>query len=228
MSTPRQRARERTEAEIRQIAWQRLEQDGAAGLSLRAIARDLGVVSSAIYRYVSSRDELLTMLIVEGYADLADAAESAEARVDPEDFHGRWLAIAHAVRGFAVARPAVWALLYGSPVPGYAAPAERTTAPGVRVVTQIATLVAAAEAAGVLRPAGGGVPADLEPGLEAAAAEVGLEAPSERVALVIVGWSSLIGVVGAEVFGQLGPDGLGAPAALADFSFRALADLVGL
>lgn len=94
----------------------------------------------------------------------------------------------------------------------------------------MATLADAADAAGALRPTGGGgaISADLATGLAAAAAEVSLEAPSERVALVIVGWTSLIGVVSAEVFGQLGPDGLGAPAAFADFSFRALADLVGL
>ncbi len=234
MSTPRQRARQRTEAEIRQLAWRHLEKEGAAALSLRAIARDLGIVSSAIYRYVPSRDDLLTLLIVEGYGDLADVAEQAERRVAADDYRGRWLSVAHAVRDFAVRRPAVWALLYGSPVPGYAAPADRTTEPGLRVVARLAAIVAAADAAGELRPPVGParesvtIPTELLPGLAAAGIEVGIEAPPDRVALAIVGWTGLLGAVSAEIFGQLGPDGLGAPDALAEVTFGTLADLVGL
>ena len=51
--------------------------DGAAALSLRAVARDLGMVSSGIYRYVDSRDELLTRLIVDSYSSLAGAVRAA-------------------------------------------------------------------------------------------------------------------------------------------------------
>ncbi|MDN2500607.1 helix-turn-helix transcriptional regulator, partial [Nocardia nova] len=63
MSTPRSRARARTMDEIVRIGRDHLAVHGAAALSLRAVARDLGVVSSAVYRYVRSRDELLTMLV---------------------------------------------------------------------------------------------------------------------------------------------------------------------
>lgn len=58
------RARSETIAEIKRLARQQMESDGATNLSMRAIARDLGLVSSAIYRYFPSRDELLTALIV--------------------------------------------------------------------------------------------------------------------------------------------------------------------
>ncbi|MBJ7387276.1 MAG: helix-turn-helix transcriptional regulator, partial [Mycolicibacterium sp.] len=66
----RQDARDRIERRIIELARRQLATDGAAGLSVRAIARDLGMVSSAVYRYVASRDDLLTLLIVDAYTDL--------------------------------------------------------------------------------------------------------------------------------------------------------------
>lgn len=140
--TPRQRQHRQTMADILQYAHRQLAAEGSAGLSLRAIARELGLVSSAIYRYVPSRDELLTLLIEESYNAFGDAVEAAEARCRRDDLGRRWLVIGRAVRRWAVANPAEWALLYGSPVPGYHAPAERTTAAGSRVPILILTVLA--------------------------------------------------------------------------------------
>ena len=63
--TPRAQARIETTEQIKRIARQHLAVDGP-DLSLRAVARDLGVVSSAVYRYFASRDDLLTALILDG------------------------------------------------------------------------------------------------------------------------------------------------------------------
>src|SRR5438067_10002972 len=129
-------ARERTRAEItREIlaaARRHLATDGASGLSLRAIARELGMSSSAVYGYVASRDELLTRLIVTAYDALGSAAETQEAAMDRNDLAGRWAAACDAVRGWALANPNEYALIYGTPVPGYIAPAA-TIAPAARV-----------------------------------------------------------------------------------------------
>src|SRR6188768_2046007 len=92
-STPRSRAREQTMRDIVRIGRQHLATDGAAALSLRAVARDLGVVSSAVYRYVESRDELLTLLVVDGYDELGDAVDAAVAKVDRSDHAGRMVAL---------------------------------------------------------------------------------------------------------------------------------------
>src|SRR5260370_20631084 len=120
------RARVRAEMieDIKAIARRHLEPDGA-NLSLRAVARDVGMVSSALYRYFASRDELLTALILDAYNSLADAVEAADASVtDRTRLRDRWLASARAVRSWALTTPAEYPLLYGSPVPGYAAPQE--------------------------------------------------------------------------------------------------------
>ena len=135
------RARVRAEMtdEIKAAARRHLAVDGA-NLSLRAVARDIGMVSSAVYRYFASRDELLTALIIDAYDALGTAAEQAEAAVDRDDLTGRWLALCHAVRDWALERPHEYALIYGSPVPGYQAPRD-TVAPAVRVALLIGAIV---------------------------------------------------------------------------------------
>ena len=123
---------------------------GAAALSLRAVARDLGVVSSAVYRYVESRDELLTLLLIDAYGELGDAVDAAVEPFPADDFRGRFAALAHAVREWALREPSRYSLLFGSPVPGYQAPAERTTGPGTRVVTCLMGILDSAYRAGRL------------------------------------------------------------------------------
>ena len=90
------RARNRAgiEAELRAAAGRQLAEVGAAALSLRAVARELGMVPSALFRYVSGRDELLTVLIIDAYDDLGSYVEAAEAAVPRADYRGRWRAIA--------------------------------------------------------------------------------------------------------------------------------------
>ena len=110
--------------EIKDVARRQLGEHGSAGLSLRAVARELGMVSSAVYRYFPSRDELLTALIIDAYQAIADAAEHSESRVRRGDLAGRWLATARAMRRWAVEHPQEYALIFGSPVPGYQAPQD--------------------------------------------------------------------------------------------------------
>jgi AcrR family transcriptional regulator len=128
------RARLRAELteQIKAEARRQLAEQGAAGLSLRAVAREVGMVSSAVYRYFPSRDELLTALIVDAFDAVGRAAEEADAACRPEDVGARFVAVAQAVRAWAWAHPHEYALVYGSPVPGYAAPTD-TVDPAARV-----------------------------------------------------------------------------------------------
>ena len=130
--TARERARAELTQEIKQEARRQLAAHGAQGLSLRAVARELGMVSSALYRYFPSRDELLTALIIDAYDALGEAAEAASAGRPAADIRGRLAATCHAVRDWALAHPHEYALIYGSPVPGYQAP-QATIAPATRV-----------------------------------------------------------------------------------------------
>src|SRR5688572_4718158 len=137
----RERARAEITAEILAAARRQLATAGAAGLSLRAVAREVGMVSSAVYRYVASRDELLTLLIVESYDALGAVVEAAAAPRRGRAPAERFVAAARAVRGWAVANPHEYALLYGSPVPGYEAP-QATIGPASRTTLALVGIVA--------------------------------------------------------------------------------------
>lgn len=227
--TPRERARAQTMAEIVRIGRQHLATDGAAALSLRAVARDLGVVSSAVYRYVKSRDELLTLLVIDGYDELGDAVDAALAAVDADDHAGRQSAIGRAVRAWGLAEPATYALLFGSPVPGYEAPAERTMVPGTRVIRALVSVWSAAYAAGRLVPPAVTVTsAGLLAGFAAARDELGLDVPDDVLVAGVFGWAALFGCVSWEIFGQYGDDGLGDPEALFEHHLALLAAAIGL
>src|SRR5262249_4942153 len=145
--TARERARAETTAEILDSARGYLATDGAPALSLRAIARDLGMASSALYRYFPSRDQLLTRLIIDAYDSLGAAAETREAAVDRNDLAGRFAMTCSAVRDWALAPPNEYALISGSPVPGSVAPAD-TVPPASRVTRLLLRVIAEAAAAG--------------------------------------------------------------------------------
>lgn len=226
-ATPRERARARTEAEILRIGREHLVTAGAAGLSLRAIARDLGVVSSAVYRYVSSRDELLTLLVIDAYQDLGDTVDAALAAIDADDFPARLHTLAHAVRDWARSQPARYALLFGTPVPGYEAPGDRTTEPGTRVVRALAELVDAAWRAGhVTDPSPMAIEAPLAAETKQVRAAFDVTAPDELVVRTTLVWVALFGAVNFEIFGQYG-DAFSDATALFDHQIDLLGQLIG-
>lgn len=206
MSTPRSRARARTMDEIVRIGREHLAVHGAAALSLRAVARDLGVVSSAVYRYVSSRDELLTMLVVDGYNELGDTVETALAAVERGSGWERLRALSYAVRRWALAEPARYGLLFGTPVPGYQAPAEQTTGPGTRVIVALLDVIEDAYRVGELiapdpLPV---ISGDLHADLEAMRAESGARSPDWVLARALTVWTVLFGAVSFDVFDMYG------------------------
>lgn len=147
--TPRARARELMLGEIKQQALAQLAAQGPAELSLRAVARELGLVSSGLYRYYASRDELLTALIVDSYLDLAKTLETSDHAVAAGRYRRRWLRRCAALRDWGRGQPHRFQLIYGSPVPGYSAPAE-TIAPAAAVIKAMLSPLNDAAAAGAL------------------------------------------------------------------------------
>ena len=215
--------------DIVRIGRAHLATDGAAALSLRAVARDIGVVSSAVYRYVGSRDELLTLLVIDGYDELGDAVDEALASVDEADHAGRLTAIGRAVRAWALAEPATYALLFGSPVPGYHAPAERTTGPGTRVITRLVQVWEAAWVAGAIRAdERPDVPRRLSRDLARIRRDLGITAPDALIARGLLMWAALFGCISFEVFGQYGPETITRPQDLFELELKMLVETVGL
>ncbi len=208
--TARERARAEITAEILAAARARLAESGPGELSLRAVARDVGMVSSAVYRYFASRDELLTALLIDAYDELGAAVEAAdEAVVDRADTRARWMASCRATRRWAMTRPHEYALLYGSPVSGYAAPQD-TVVPATRVVVRLVTIIVAAHREGSAAPlAPAGAPAGFAASIQQAVAAIEAvggsagDVPAELVGRSLMAWSALFGVISFELWGHL-------------------------
>jgi AcrR family transcriptional regulator len=206
--TARDRARTELTREIKAAARRQLATEGAERLSLRAIARELGMVSSALYRYFPSRDDLLTALIIDAYDALGAAAESAAASSEEaagDQWHPMttWLAVCAAVREWARANPHEYALIYGSPVAGYKAP-QTTVQPASRVPLLMLGLLRRAHAEGWLSPVDNapevsGVLADQVDIL----AELAPGVPRKALLRVAIAWTQLFGMISFELFGQL-------------------------
>lgn len=204
MSAPRT-ARERARAELTQAikdsARRQLGEVGSRALSLRAVARELGMVSSAVYRYFSSLEELFTALIIDAYNAVGERAEQADAKAREEGAGPteRWLAVSHAVRTWAIEHRHEFELLYGTPIPGYAAPQDTIVAAARMPMTLVGICNDAIEA-GATFPEGRPT---VEPTLitdDIAALVHG----SDRAfaGRVILAWSGLIGAISFELFGQ--------------------------
>jgi AcrR family transcriptional regulator len=198
----RARARAEMTSEIKRIALQHLAVDGP-NLSLRAVARELGVVSSAVYRYFASRDELLTALIIDAYDSLGEACEQAEAAVDRRDLHGRWMALGLAVRAWALAHPHEYALTYGSPIPGYAAPQD-TIGPASRPVWIWVAIIRDGVEAGTLKAGSERLGKALRKDLDALAGSVEFTGvPAAVISRGLTVWAQLFGALSFELFGRL-------------------------
>jgi AcrR family transcriptional regulator len=204
--TARDRVRDEVTKEILAVAAAHLAEEGAAALSLRSIARDLGMVPSALYRYFDGRDALLSALILEAYASLAGQAEKAAdgaAELRGASDGGRWAAVPSAMRDWALARPHEWGLIFGSPVPGYRAP-EETVVPYARIAAALVRPVAEAHRAGRLRvDAPETAPSDAMGTALAPVREALLpDAPTSTVERVLQTWCTLIGCISLEIFGH--------------------------
>ena len=207
--TARQRARAELTREIKEAARRQLAETGAPQLSLRAVARELGLVSSALYRYFPSRDDLLTALIIDAYDSLGEAAEAAAAANGTAGPRSGWRAVCHAVRDWARANPHEYALIYGSPVPGYQAPRD-TVGPAARVPLVLGQLVRdscaaqAAPSAGTAAapPAAPPLPAVLAAQAAIVAGAIAPGVPEPLIVRVLIAWTQLFGMISFELFGQ--------------------------
>ena len=206
MATQRRaRLREATREEIKQVARHLMNEHGASALSLHAIAREMGLTAPALYRYFSTRNDLVTALIVDGYQAHAEAMRVAVEAHPATDPVGRLFAAVLAYRDWALAHPTEYMLFAGSPVPGYAAPTEVISLSARRGMDLLMQLVSAAlPAHGYAAPK-----IELTPQFEAALDTLrrqrGYDLPASVVYVVLAGWGQAQGLVTQELYQRLQP-----------------------
>ena len=201
--TARDRARAEITGEIKAVARRHVAEQGSAALSLRAVAREVGMVSSAVYRYFPSRDDLLTALIVDAYDAVGAAAETALAERRRAGVVSRWVHVAVAIRRWALAHPHEYALIYGSPVPGYAAPQD-TIDPASRVAFVLLGIVVDGVAAGEIDSADAvTVPRAVRSDFTQLRTLAAPAVPDPVLSRTLLAWAQLFGGISLEMFGHL-------------------------
>ncbi len=206
----RERLFDSARVEIKQAAMRHIAKVGVPSLSLRAIAKDIGLTAPALYRYFPDRDALVRALVQDAFDSFADALEAAVQAIPTESPRARLFAAGKAYRRWATENPQAYILMFGTPVPGYVKKDEdqAETGRGFGILVQCIE--------DVLREPGGGgheplrvLPGSLSARLALVAAhEVPVRSP-ELIALAISTWCRIHGVVSLEIYGLL-------PAFLAD------------
>jgi AcrR family transcriptional regulator len=201
----RERLRAETSAEIKTIALNLMSEGGPDAITLRAIAREMGMTAGAIYGYYATRDELITTLITDVYTSLVDTVEAARDARPAGDAAGRMLAWAQAFREWAIANPEGFRLIYGDPVPGYQAPEGGPAAEAERrACTGLTGLVAAAwPHAELLQSTGDHQWTDFHPKLAEEVRQEFPDLPPAAVALALRVWGRMHGLVALEIYGHL-------------------------
>jgi AcrR family transcriptional regulator len=193
--------------QIKQAAREQMAQHGTAGISLRGIARELGITAPAIYNYYPRLDDLITALIVDAFTALADAIESAEAAVASESYGARILASCLAYREWAIEHPVDFQLIYGNPIPGYEAPADITVPLARRPFDGLYRLFLEAYQTGELTipPEYASVPPTVATHFAAVVPSEDDAFPDALLCLLMSGWARIHGMVMLELFGHIGP-----------------------
>ncbi|MDT0444693.1 TetR/AcrR family transcriptional regulator [Streptomyces johnsoniae] len=228
MVTPRQAAREQMMRDIVRVGREHLTTVLPADLSLRAVARDLGVVPSALYRYVRDREALITLLIVDAYDDLADEVDAALAAASRRSHRKRLEAAVLAARAWAVRESSRFALLYGTPVPGYAAPGHQTAEPGTRLALALGGLAEDAWRAGKLKTIDAQLSRTVRADMERLRQTYGFDMPVGNISRVYGLWSAVIGAILFDAFGQYAANTLSDHEAFLRAHVDGLADTIGL
>ncbi|MEP7054551.1 MAG: TetR/AcrR family transcriptional regulator [Actinomycetota bacterium] len=224
--TARQRAHAEITSEIKAIARRQLGEVGPAALSLRAVARELGLASaSGLYRYFDGRDALFTALIIDAYSALGDQAEQAYAKSRTKDVFLRWIGIAHAVHDWGMANPHEYALIFGTPIPGYAAPPD-TIGPATKIPLLVGQLFRDVAADSSRLGEYAVVPRRVHKALQPLLDTLAPGVPDELLIRSLMAWTYLLGAVSFDVFGHR--DFLGQDDVFFDAEIRRLGTMLGL
>ena len=202
MSTRRERLRAATIKEIKLAAMRQIAAEGPVALSLRAVARELGMTPPALYRYYPSRDDLVTALIIDAYNSFGDALEAARESCAADDHAGRFRAVCHSYFRWARNNPQPYALIFGPPAPGYHLAEAAYPAARRGFLALLETLGAALAAGRSAEVRMDDLPAGL--GAQYAALEaVGMPYGAAAIHLALTTWSAMHGVTALALHGSL-------------------------
>jgi AcrR family transcriptional regulator len=196
LPTMRERYRAQVRQEVKEAALRQLAEAGPGALSISAIGKQLGVSGPAVYRYFASRDDLVTELVIDAYHDLANALAAAVSSVPDGRPRDRFEALARAYRRWALAQPHRYRLLFGPPLAGYEAHAQRQVEASWTAMNLLLDVLGGF-GPGAAEPAG---PLASELTAWAGHNDSRTDAPAALRAVLI--WSQIHGLVSLEIAGN--------------------------
>jgi AcrR family transcriptional regulator len=204
----RERLRTATLGEIKDVARRLLVQEGPAGISLRAIAREMGMTAPALYRYYPNLEELVGGLCADLYDEASAALEHARDTCGSTDPAERLLTVSREFRRWSVAHPAEFGLMFASPMPGLSGgkldPQTPVDHAGMRFAgVFLGLFVELWRRAPFETTPADELPPALRWQLEAYVDATGLHLPAGAAQLFLSCWIRLFGIVSMEVFGHL-------------------------
>jgi AcrR family transcriptional regulator len=195
---------------IKETAWQQIAEFGAPTLSLRTIARALGITAPAIYNYYPRRDDLVTALIIDAYTSFGDSQLAARDAVPAEDLTGRLIATGMAYRQWALTYPQRYQLIFGTPIPGYETPVQQAFPAAARSLSALVSEIEALRLAGRLQAAAFPEVKDEYKISFEQWKTYGGQASVLSLSVAILIWARVHGLVSLEIAGNIppfGPDG---------------------
>lgn len=218
-----------TRAEIKETARQLMREKGTAGLSIRAIARNMKMTAPALYHYYPSLNDLITALIEDAFTQLAESLEAAIADESLKTPAKRLTAVAVANRRWALTHPIDFQLIYGSPIPGYEQPTEITYPPARRSFVVTAKIFADAIENGEINlPAGyGNLPEAITRSLQELSQIEGHNFPLPALYLAAIAWAKFHGHIMLELFNLIQPV-IGNVDAFFEYEIKQFLQTVGL
>ncbi len=206
-SERRKRIHDATREEIKEVAWQQIARDGAAALSLRAIAKELDLTSPALYHYYPNRDALVNDLIEDAFHFLANSVEQARDALPPDEHAKRFFAIGAAYREWAKTYPQRYMLVFGTPIPNYQPSMETILPASNRALGVLVNVIGEAWQAGAIH-----LPdyyQELTPllrvQLEDWKQKTGIVYPVQVLYLALIAWCRIHGIVSLELRQQFPP-----------------------
>src|SRR5579883_3064462 len=202
----RERLHQETLTEIKHLAYRQMAEEGTEAISLRAIARQMGMSSAAIYRYYENRDALITALFLDAYRDLAQTFETAIDAHPHASFAEHYRQRALAYRRWALEHQGEYQLIFGNPIPGYQVPTELVLPAARRCLQAFLEIFVKAWRAGAMRelPEYTRVQGELRASLDNWRTEAGYsDLPLSIFQLALVNWSTLHGLISLELFNHL-------------------------
>ena len=212
----RDRVRAATTQEIIQTARKLLVQDGPEAVSLRAIARDMGMTAPALYRYFGSHEELLRHVVADIFTDLAGHVRSAvhavaiESAAEPtaELMAAKLIAGCREFRAWTLTHVPEFSMIFGSPLPGLEYLHDVIRDPSVDCGYQFGQVFL--DLFGELYrrrpfsiPSDDEIDADLRAQLAKYRELVGIELPLGALQTFLRCWVLLYGTVSLEAFGHM-------------------------